>query len=207
MATKGRDERQAAGLEAAQAEAGAKGAQLGEHADEMAAIRSTLGVADGDGLVPHLRALLDRTALLEETQTELQAARLDLRVRVEQLAAALELASHGGAEAQKRAEELEKEVKGLRKELGMGEGPPLSGSQPGSAWLIEARSPTGRPLEMPFYRARGRGKGPALWTHDAAAAERFGSAAAAWDAITAQLDAAAGPGFGRMVPACHGFAR
>jgi hypothetical protein len=194
-------------LEVAQAEVGAKGAQLDEHADEMAAIRSLLGVADGDELLPHLRALLDRTALLEETQTELQAARLDLRVRVEQLAAALETASQGGAEAQKRAEELEKEVKGLRKEIGLGEGPPLSGSQSGSAWLIEARSPTGRPLEMPFYRARARGKGPALWTHDAAAAERFGSEAEAWETITAAIDAAAGPGLGRMIPACHGFAR
>lgn len=194
-------------LEVAQAEAGAKDAQLDERADEMAAIRSMLGVPDGADLAAHLRALLDRTALLEATQTELQAARLDLRVRVEQLASALELASHGGAEAQKRAEELEKEVKGLRKEMGLGEGPPLPANQAGSAWLIEARSPTGRPLEMPFYRARARGKGPALWTHDAAAAERFGSEAEAWDAITAAIDAAAGPGLGRMIPACHGFAR
>lgn len=194
-------------LEAAQAEADAKGAQLDEHADEMAAIRSMLGLPDGADLAAHLRDLLDRTALLEETQTQLQAAREDLKARVDQLTASLEAASRGGADAQKRAEELEKEVKGLRKEIGLGEGPPLSGSQSGSAWLIEARSPTGRPLEMPFYRARARGKGPALWTHDAAAAERFGSEAEAWDAITAAIDAAAGPGLGRMIPACHGFAR
>jgi hypothetical protein len=89
----------------------------------------------------------------------------------------------------------------------LGEGPPLPADQAGSAWLIEARSPTGRPLEMPFYRARARGKGPALWTHDAAAAERFAGEAEAWDAITAAIDAGAGPGLGRMIPACHGFAR
>jgi hypothetical protein len=194
-------------LEAAQAEAGAQLAQLDEHADEMAAIRSLLGVADGDALVQHLRDLMDRTVLLEETQTQLQAAREDLRGRVDQLTGALEVASRGGAEAQKRAEELEKEVRGLRKEVGLGEGPPLPANQAGSAWLIEARSPTGRPLEMPFYRAPARGKGPALWTHDAAAAERFAGEAEAWDAITAAIDAGAGPGLGRMIPACHGFAR
>src|SRR4051794_28877270 len=110
MATKGKDGRPAAELETAQAEAGAKGAQLDEHADEMAAIRSMLGVADGDDLAAHMRALLDRTALLEETQTQLQAAREDLRGRVDQLTGALEAASRGGADAQKRAEELEKEV-------------------------------------------------------------------------------------------------
>lgn len=207
MATKGKDERQAAELETAQAEVGAKGAQLDEHADEMAAIRSLMGVADGEELLPHLRALLDRTALLEETQTQLQAAREDLKGRVDQLATALDVASRGGVDAQKRAEALEKEVRGLRKEVGLGEGPEPAAGQAGSAWLIEARSPTGRPLEMPFYRARGRGKGPALWTHAAEAAERFGSEAEAWDAITASIDAGTGPGLGRMIPACHGFAR
>jgi hypothetical protein len=207
MATKGRDERQAAELETAQAEVGAKGAQLDEHADAMAELCGLLKVPAGTDVLPAVRALMDRTALLEETQIELQAARLDLRVRVEQLASALEAASQSGSDAQKRAEEMEKEVKGLRKELSMGDGPPLPADQSGSAWLIEARSPTGRPLEMPFYRARSRGKGQALWTHDAAAAERFGSEAEAWDAITAAIDAAAGPGLGRMIPACHGFAR
>jgi hypothetical protein len=194
-------------LEVAQAEAGAQAAQLDEHADEMGAIRSLLGVADGAALLPHLRALLDRTALLEETQTQLQSAREDLRGRVDQLSAALEAASKSGADAQKRAEELEGEVRGLRNEVGLGEGPPLPANQAGSAWLIEARSPTGRPLEMAFYRARGRGKGPVLWTHAAEAAERFGSEAETWEAITATIDAGAGPGLGRMVPACHGFAR
>jgi hypothetical protein len=207
MATKGKDERQAAELETAQAEIGAKDARLEDHAGAWAEVRALVRCPEGADLASHLTALMDRTALLEETQTQLQAAREDLRGRVDQLGAALEAASRGGADAEKRAEALEKEVRGLRKEVGLGEGPELSANQAGSPWLIEARSPTGRPLEMPFYRARSRGKGQALWTHDAAAAERFGSEAEAWDAITAAIDAAAGPGMGRMIPACHGFAR
>jgi hypothetical protein len=84
MATKGRGERQAAELETAQAEVGAKGAQLDEHADAMAELCGLLKVPAGTDVLPAVRALMDRTALLEETQIELQAARLDLRVRVEQ---------------------------------------------------------------------------------------------------------------------------